>query len=257
MTENALRDVVWHELDRSLRSTDSVQEYLQSTVQRTADVLGVEGSYSISVMLYDHPVTVATTDRLAWEADQVEFDTEDGPCVEAMRTGALTTGIDLSTETRWPAWAAVASLLGFHSAAGIPGAVAPDSWLALNLYSTEADAFDAGVIGRGQEFLSEIARTLPVALRLTEQNRLLAQLQEALASRAAIDQALGVLMAQNRCTQDEAFGILRRASQNRNVKLRDVAAAVISRFTGHEAATAPAFRTGGSQAPGSQVGIRS
>lgn len=256
MSESAVRDLVWHELDRSLKSTDSVQEYLQSVVQRTADVLGVEGSYSISLILHDHPWTVATTERFAWEADQVEFDTAEGPCVEAMRTGALTTDVDLSSETRWPAWAAVASLLGFRSAAGIPAAVAPDSWLALNLYSTETDAFGVDVIGRGQQFLTEIARTLPVALRLAEQNRLLTQLQEALASRATIDQALGVLMGQNRCTRDEAFGILRRASQNRNVKLRDVAAAVISRFTGHEAATLPAFRTG-QQDPNASAAIRS
>ena len=250
MSENALRDVVWQELDRSLKSPDAVQEYLHAVVQRTGEILGVEGSYSISVILYDHPLTVATTDRLAWEADQVEFDTEEGPCIEAMRTGALTTDVDLRSETRWPAWATIADLLGFRSAAGIPGTVAPGSWLALDLYSTEVDAFDSGVISRGQEFLGEIARTLPVALRLTEQNRLLAQLHEALASRATIDQALGVLMAQNRCTRDEAFGILRRASQNRNVKLRDVAAAVIARFTGHEAATAPSFRGVGPQDPG-------
>jgi AmiR/NasT family two-component response regulator len=67
-------------------------------------------------------------------------------------------------------------------------------------------------------------------------------LQQALASRSTIDQALGVLMAQNHCTRDEAFGILRRASQNRNVKLRDVAAAVIHRFTGHPAEPPPPFR---------------
>ena len=257
MSDNALRDAVWQELDRSLKSTETVQEYLQAVVQRTGELLGVDGSYSISVILYDHPLTLATTDRLAWEADQVEFDTEDGPCIEAMRTGALTTEVDLKTETRWPAWATVASLLGFRSAAGIPSAVAPDSWLALNLYSKEEDAFDGEVIRRAQEFLGEIARTLPVALRLTEQNRLLAQLQDALASRATIDQALGVLMAQNRCTRDEAFGILRRASQNRNVKLRDVAAAVISRFTGHEAEAAPAFRNDGPADPARQARISS
>ena len=56
---------------------------------------------------------------------------------------------------------------------------------------------------------------------------------------------------------DEAFGILRRASQNRNVKLRDVAAAVIARFTGHEPATAPAFRTGGASGTGEQARLSS
>jgi AmiR/NasT family two-component response regulator len=58
-------------------------------------------------------------------------------------------------------------------------------------------------------------------------------LQHALASRAVIDQALGIIMGQNRCTADEAFDILRATSQNRNVKLRDVAAAMVAAVSGH------------------------
>jgi hypothetical protein len=49
-------------------------------------------------------------------------------------------------------------------------------------------------------------------------------------------------MSQNHCTRDTAFGILRRASQNRNVKVRDVAATIIERFTGHPAADPPPFQ---------------
>lgn len=245
MNDESMRDLVWSELDRSQATGASVQEYLQAVVERTAEVVGVPGSFSISVMLYGQPVTVATSDRLAWEADQVEFDAVDGPCVESMATGALCTDIDLEAETRWPAWAAMANLIGFRSAAAVPGALGPSDWLALNLYSVEPDAFPAATVHRAERFLAEVARTLPVALRLSEQNRLVAQLQEALASRATIDQALGVLMAQNRCSRDDAFGILRRASQHRNVKLRDVAAAVINRFTGHPASTTAAFRVDG------------
>jgi hypothetical protein len=108
---------------------------------------------------------------------------------------------------------------------------------------------------RGELFLEELARTLPTALRLYEQSRLAADLQEALASRSTIDQALGVLMAQNRCTRDAAFAILRRASQHRNLKLREVAATVIERFTGHPAAPPPPFRSSPlSPAPGIEAG---
>lgn len=57
-------------------------------------------------------------------------------------------------------------------------------------------------------------------------------MREALASRAAIDQALGVIMAQERCTSAQAFDVLRSASQNRNVKLRDVAREVVSSVSG-------------------------
>ena len=62
-----------------------------------------------------------------------------------------------------------------------------------------------------------------------------------MASRSTIDQALGVIMGQNRITRDEAFAILRAASQHRNVKLREVAALLIENLTGHEAAEPPHF----------------
>ena len=58
-------------------------------------------------------------------------------------------------------------------------------------------------------------------------------LQHALASRALIDQALGIIMGQNRCSADEAFDILRTTSQNRNIKLRDIAAAMVAALSGH------------------------
>ncbi len=203
--------------------------------------MGVEGSFSLSILLYGNLLTIATTDRDAWDADQVEFDTEAGPCVEALRTGADTGIIDLATEERWPAWGAVAMMLGFRAAAGLPAEVTPGQRLALNVYTPDRDGLAGAPLQRARLFNQEVARTLPTALRITEQAQLAEHLQEALASRSTIDQALGVLMAQNRCTRDVAFGILRRASQHRNLKLREVAATVIERFTGHPAAEPPPF----------------
>ena len=66
-------------------------------------------------------------------------------------------------------------------------------------------------------------------------------LQNALASRAVIDQALGIIMGQNRCTADEAFDLLRTISQNRNIKLRDIAAELITAVTGQPPASEPRF----------------
>jgi hypothetical protein len=235
MPDDAFRHQMWTRLEPSLRASTSIDGYLQAAADMTADVIEVEGSYSLSTTLYGNPVTVGTSDRSAWEADQVEFDTEDGPCVEALRTGAVITGIDLAEERRWPAWAAVATLLGFASAAGIPADVSSGGRIALNLYAPTPQAYDEETLQRARVFTQEVARTIPAAIRLFEADERATQLEQALASRSTIDQALGVLMAQNQCTPDVAFGILRRASQNRNVKLRDVAATIIERFTGHPA----------------------
>jgi hypothetical protein len=242
MSDTAFRHQAWTRLEPSLRESTSVDSYLQAAADMTADVIEVAGSYSLSISLYGKPITVGTSDRVAWEADQVEFDTEDGPCVEALRTGAAYGPVDLVTERRWPAWTAVATLLGFASAAGIPAEVRSGQRIALNLYSPARQAFDHETLHRATLFAEEVARTLPAAVRLFEADERASHLEQALASRSTIDQAIGVLMSQNQCTPDVAFGILRRASQNRNIKLRDVAAAIIERYTGHPAAEAPAFQ---------------
>ncbi len=62
------------------------------------------------------------------------------------------------------------------------------------------------------------------------------QLQEALTTRGVIDQAKGILMGQHRCTSDEAFQRLKQLSNETNVRLRDVAGAVIYQATAPRAA---------------------
>ena len=113
MLDQAFRHQVWTRLEPNLRQSATIDSYLQAAADMTADVIEVVGSYSVSTSLYGNLVSVGTSDRAAWEADQVEFDTEDGPCVEALRTGAVLTGIDLATERRWPAWAAVATPVSY------------------------------------------------------------------------------------------------------------------------------------------------
>ncbi len=247
MLEDAFRHQVWVRLEPALRRNTSIDSYLQEAVDLTADVVELTGSCSLSAGLYGHLLTVATSDRAAWEADQVEFDTQAGPCVEALRDGQVHGVIDLASERRWPAWTAVAGLLGFVTAAGVPAEIEPGHRLALNLYAPAPQAFDEATLRRATLFAEELARTIPGAVRLFAADERASQLEQALVSRSTIDQALGVLMAQNRCTRDEAFGILRRASQSRNVKLRDVAAVIIERFTGHAAAEPPPFRTSASR----------
>lgn len=242
MLDQAFRHQVWTQLEPALHQSPTIESYLHAAADLTADVIEVAGSYSFCTSLYGNLVTIGTSDRAAWEADQVEFDTDDGPCVEALRTGTVIKAIDLAEERRWPAWAAVATLLGFSSATGIAAEISPGQRIALNLYAPAPQAFDEETLRRATLFTEEVARTIPAAVRLFEADERATQLEQALASRSTIDQAIGVLMTQNQCTPDVAFGILRRASQNRNLKLRDVAATIIERFTGHPAAHPPPFQ---------------
>jgi ANTAR domain len=92
-----------------------------------------------------------------------------------------------------------------------------------------------------RRFAGEASRALELAVRLAERSEMSAHLQAALASRAVIDQAVGIIMGQNRCIPDEAFEVLRTASQNRNVKLRDIATEIVTSVSGQRPTDKPRF----------------
>ena len=114
---------------------------------------------------------------------------------------------------------------------------------ALNLYARAAGAFGAQETQRAARFAENASGALAFALRLSSYAALTDQLRSSVASRTVIDQAIGVIMAQERCGQVRAFSLLRSASQNRNVKLRDIAAAIVTSVSG-EPPQPPVFEVG-------------
>lgn len=235
-------------LQASLLRTTTVESFLQTVVDRAAEHVagGAAGTACTLTMLREgRLLTVASTDSRATEADQVEYDTDSGPCVEAARRGLETVIVDLRCDDRWPSWAAASGRLGFRSAAAAPADTGDGAQLAINLYGREPGAFGEAEMRRARVYVDEAARALRLCLLLAERAERSEHLESAMASRSTIDQALGVIMGQNRITRDEAFAILRAASQHRNVKLREVAATLIENLTGHPAAAPPEFGRAG------------
>jgi hypothetical protein len=104
---------------------------------------------------------------------------------------------------------------------------------ALNLYGYDRpNTFSDDDKQRAGIFAAPASTALTLALRFAQHNEVTEQLEAALESRTVIDQAIGVLMAQQRCDADTAFDLLRKHSQNNNRKLRDVAAGLILQVTG-------------------------
>jgi AmiR/NasT family two-component response regulator len=101
-----------------------------------------------------------------------------------------------------------------------------------NLYSVWRDAFAEDNREQLELFAANAAGAIAVAVKMADQTQMSDDLHGALASRAVIDQAIGVMMAQQRCSAAAAFDILRRASQNRNVKVRDLASEIVSNVGG-------------------------
>jgi GAF domain-containing protein len=211
-------------LQELILSTEGMTDFLDELVQLAA---AGHGSCAITVRLDDKTRTVASSDELAARGDEIQYAQDEGPCLEAMRTGALVDVPDLATDDRWGTYRSYALAQGIRSMHSTPLGVDGQTFGALNLYSTKADAFDAAPRAQAERWAQQASGAVGVALRLAERTRHGQQLAEALSSRSIIDQAMGVLMAQQRCSSGAAFEILRSASQGRNVKLRTIAADIV------------------------------
>jgi hypothetical protein len=101
-----------------------------------------------------------------------------------------------------------------------------------NLYSTHTHGFAEDTRAPLEVFAGNAAGALAVALKLADRAQLSDDLRHALTSRAVIDRAIGIVMAQQRCDADTALDILRRGSQHRNTKLRELAAEIVGAVGG-------------------------
>lgn len=211
------------------------EKTLEQALERVAEltVATVPGAHDCGVTLTDQPTfrTVAATSDRARAVDDLQYELDFGPCLQSLRTGEIVVVDDNSQEQRWgPFSARAAEATGVLSSLSLPLTVQGERLGVLNVYGLERHAFDTDMQKTlGELFAAQVALILTVVLRSSAQLQLTEQLQTALSSRAVIDQAMGVLMGAQRCSPEEAFTLLRRASQNRNIKLRDVAAEIVHR----------------------------
>lgn len=238
----AQRIVAITELQTLLLGTAGVEDFVEGVARAAARHVGTATSATITLRRDGRPTLVGASDPRAAMCDEVEYAADDGPCLTSIETGQIVHVPDLSVETRWPAWRVAACDSGFASAAALPREVRPGVHIALNLYAAGAHAWDEPAIAIADMYADEISRTVALCLRSTDQVELNADLRAALVSRAVIDQAIGVVMAENRCTADEALAILRSASRHRKVKLREVAAVVVEAVTGSPPRERDTFR---------------
>jgi GAF domain-containing protein len=175
-------------------------------------------------------VTVASTGPLAERADERQYEADTGPCLESMRTGTVVRVGDMAAEDRWTPYPARAVELGVRSSLSLPLVVEGHSSGALNLYATEPEVFGPEDEAVASRWAGQATGALAVALRIADSDHRAESLLGGLGTRATIGQAVGLLMARERCTAEQAFDLLRIASQRRNVKLRDVAAGLVAAF---------------------------
>ena len=127
---------------------------------------------------------------------------------------------------------------GSASTLRIPLVLDGDSSAVVTFYSPRTEAFSTEDVEHAREFTVEASRALLLALRISQLSDSRDDLAAAMQSRTIIDLAIGAIMAQNRCGREAAFKVLRNTSTNRNLKIRDVAAAVVASIAGDTDLTA-------------------
>jgi GAF domain-containing protein len=226
----AFQDGIVARLQDLVLQTSDAQDFFEELAVFSASLLAPPGGEVICNVIVARrktPLTIASSTPRAREMDELEYSFGDGPCVSAMRTGKTIYVGDVTSERRWPEYARAVSAHGVRSLLCVPLKLEGESSAALNIYSSAVLGFSPEDIARAELFGEQSAKTLRLELRLTQLRDAKADLEAAMKSRTAIDVAVGVIMAQNRCSQAAAMGILRKASNSRNVKLRDVAVGVI------------------------------
>lgn len=213
------------------------EESWAQTLERLAGLARatIPGCSAGSVTLWreGQPYTVVSTDDLAREVDNAQYETLEGPCLDASRYGEVYVVREMAGETRWPVFCSVAARKGIRSSLSLPLSVRGAPIGALNLYSEQHDGF-AGAEEVGRLFAGQAGVAIANAEVYRASRSLAEQLQEAMDSRAVIEQAKGVLMAEQGGTAEEAFALLRAASQRENVKLRDIAQRIVGDQTGRK-----------------------
>jgi transcriptional regulator with GAF, ATPase, and Fis domain len=220
------------ELQNVLLRSEDIDKFMHELAIQAARLVAGSLSCGITSSRAGQNATVACSDDLGSHVNQLQYELHEGPCLTALADACPVRADDLAADTRWPRFAAQASAKGISSVLSLPLIACDETVGALNLYALTRAAFGDEQARRAEQFAELAAGALALGLRLVSYAALTDQLRASLTSRAVIDQAVGVIMGRERCTQDSAFAVLRTASQNRNVKLRDVAQEVIADVSG-------------------------
>ncbi len=194
---------------------------LQRIAERAVQIVPGCDHCGISLRRRRHRLeSVAATSSLAEKCDALQYELEEGPCVETVWDGETHLIEDTGLETRWPRWTPRVAEHGIESVLSIRLATSTETLGALNLYSESKRAFRTDDIDVAVIYALHASNAMNAAL-------LVQGLETAVHSRHMIGVAQGILMQHYRIDMDQAFEVLRRYSSHQNVKLRDVAEHVV------------------------------
>ncbi len=206
---------------------DDLHSTLDEVTRLAVATLPACDGASLTTFEDGRPGVVAADGDWSRSLDELQYEEREGPCLDAARTGNVFRVRDLAEDSRWPFYTRRAVKLGARSMVCLPMSSEGKIVGALDVYSRQPERFSAEDVSLAELIATQAGVAMQVAASFFRHRDLAAQMQTALASRARIEQAKGVLMGTRGCTEEGAFQLLVELSQSSNRKLREVAEALV------------------------------
>lgn len=218
---------VFVELADTLVADYDIISFLENLAGRVVELLDVT---ACGLLLVDHHEVlnlVAASNEQSRLLELFELQNAEGPCLDCYRTSRPVQCPDLATDHRWPRFSAAARESGYTAVEALPMRLGDTTVGAMNVFNEAPGASTADALELGQA-LADIATIAILHERAVRRHEMvIEQLQTALDTRVLIEQAKGVLAERQGASIDDAFDAMRAHSRSNNLKLREVAAAVI------------------------------
>jgi GAF domain-containing protein len=223
-----------NELAALLLVVEDVEEALRHLARMAVVVIPDGPSCGITVVRNGTSTTAVYAGEIPASVHEAQYELGDGPGLAAMRARAPVVVQDLAAEDRWDGFPAAALKAGARGVYAHPLQIGDEVVGALCLYAQQRNMFPEPVQQVAVQFVEPAGVLLGGVLRRVSQAELIGQMRAERASRTVIDQAIGIIMAQRRVGPGEARNVLRKISNDRNIKLRDVAAELVESIAGQD-----------------------
>jgi GAF domain-containing protein len=216
------------ELARLLYAEVTVEDTLNRVAHLAVVSLDGCDAAGVTVRKNGSGITTAATDEVVLSVDEAQYETGQGPCLQAMREAKPFFITSMGRDTRFPRYTPLAIAAGIRSSMTFPLSVSDEPIGALNLYSRAEDAFPESDRPLAAMFAAQASIGLVNVRTFEGLKAAVGQLEEALETRGVIGQAMGILMAREGISAEAAFELLKTGSQHSNTKLREIAAQIVA-----------------------------
>ena len=220
-------------MSKILLGGDSLGVVLGRIAELCRDSIPTVDEVSVTFVKNDKAQTVAFTGQLAASLDERQYQQGFGPCLDAAVSGQ-TVVVDTAADTTYAEFSRAARRAGVTHGVSVGLPIPHQVIGALNIYSSAIQSPDREVLVHAQALVDYVAVAVANAALYDQTAQQVDHLGRAMASRAVIEQAKGILMARRRVSAEEAFTMLVRASQHGNLKLRDVAQNIVDKTVNEE-----------------------